>query len=947
MTRATWEVRDVSKWAATRLRVVMPCAVVALMVATLVPVAHASTRAVAPQPIAANAPNVTGLPAGFSIATVQNNLDDGPGGNVTSFAYAPDGRIFVARKTGVLDVWDHGVQHIYIDLRDQVNTYQSRGLVGFAIDPNFASNGRVYVLYTEELDPGNPDSPEPAGGQLVSLTNKPGQPDVGDPSSERVLMTGFDSTATLHSVAGLRFGPDGTLYVGLGDGNGNGVGTGTSINALNLDDLRGKVLRVDPTTGNGVASNPYYDAANPHSVRSRVFARGFRNPFRFTIDPTNGTLYVGDVGWNTWEMFQVFPQSASNPDVQRDAGWPCYEGGDGISLVQPDYQAAPQTAPICHSIYTPAEGGTGQGAVPPLYGYRHDDVPHDVGSAIVGGPRYLGTSNYPSPYVGKLFLGDYARARMQTLDLSNGHATDFGTSGTWGNPVDIQIAPDGNVAFLAFGPGTLDEIVYTSSGNRPPVAVAHADHTSTTGNSLTVHFSSAGSSDPDGDHLSYLWNFGDGGAPSTSANPVHTFGHGAFTATLLVSDGRGGSASANVHIRVGVSPPQVSFTAPATTFRFRIGSTIPIAVHAVDPQDGPLTGDSVSTSIDYWTGGHRFPVNDFDGVSGSFVAADQGFVTATYRITTTATDSDGLSTTITRNVLPVVARVTIDSQPSGITLSADGVSHRTPYTFSTIAGSEREIAAPAAVSVGGADFDAPAWSEGGRVTHNRFLEYVAPAGSVTAKVTYAVAPTTNRGYRIVSAAGVVQGFGLSSYGDLRGHHLAAPIVGLASTPNRRGYWLLGSDGGVFSYGSARFYGSTGGLRLTRPVLGLAAPRAGGGYWLVASDGGIFSFGATRFYGSTGAIHLNRPIVGMAPTPSGHGYWLVASDGGIFAFGDARFYGSTGGLRLNRPIIGIEATPSGHGYELAADDGGIFTFGDAEFFGSLGSIGGDARIVGLG
>ncbi len=108
---------------------------------------------------------------------------------------------------------------------------------------------------------------------------------------------------------------------------------------------------------------------------------------------------------------------------------------------------------------------------------------------------------------------------------------------------------------------------------------------------------------------------------------------------------------------------------------------------------------------------------------------------------------------------------------------------------------------------------------------------------------------------------------------------------------------------------------------------------GKGYWLVASDGGIFTFGDAGFYGSTGAIQLNQPIVGMAATADGQGYWLVASDGGIFTFGDAGFHGSTGAIHLNRPIVGMAATSDGQGYWLVASDGGIFTFGDAAFMGS--------------
>jgi hypothetical protein len=152
---------------------------------------------------------------------------------------------------------------------------------------------------------------------------------------------------------------------------------------------------------------------------------------------------------------------------------------------------------------------------------------------------------------------------------------------------------------------------------------------------------------------------------------------------------------------------------------------------------------------------------------------------------------------------------------------------------------------------------------------------------------------------------------------------------------RAGYWLVASDGGVFSYGNVPFEGSAGSIKLNKPVVGMAATPDNGGYWLVASDGGIFAYGDAVFYGSTGGMTLNKPIVGMAATPDGFGYWLVASDGGIFAFGDAVFHGSTGSIVLNRPIVGMTLPPDGYGYTMGAADGGLFAFGNATFNGSLG------------
>jgi ribosomal protein L24E len=197
-------------------------------------------------------------------------------------------------------------------------------------------------------------------------------------------------------------------------------------------------------------------------------------------------------------------------------------------------------------------------------------------------------------------------------------------------------------------------------------------------------------------------------------------------------------------------------------------------------------------------------------------------------------------------------------------------------------------------------------------------------------------PPAHAGYWLVGSDGGMFAYGNAKfYGSTGAMHLNRPIVGMARTPSGHGYWLVASDGGMFSFGDAKFYGSTGGMHLNRPIVGMARTPSGHGYWLVASDGGMFSFGDAKFYGSTGGMHLNRPIVGMASTPNGHGYWLVASDGGMFSFGNAKFHGSTGAIHLVQPIVGMASTPNGHGYWLVASDGGIFAFGNATFYGSTG------------
>ena len=194
------------------------------------------------------------------------------------------------------------------------------------------------------------------------------------------------------------------------------------------------------------------------------------------------------------------------------------------------------------------------------------------------------------------------------------------------------------------------------------------------------------------------------------------------------------------------------------------------------------------------------------------------------------------------------------------------------------------------------------------------------------------------GYWLVASDGGVFSYGSSRFfGSAANLKLVKPIVGTASTFDGMGYWQVASDGGIFAYGDATFHGSAGGLPLTKPIVGMAPTSDGEGYWLVASDGGIFAYGDATFHGSAGGLPLTKPIVGMAATPDDGGYWLVASDGGIFAYGDAVFYGSPAHAPLNQPVVGMAATPDGLGYWLVASDGGIFAYGDAAFHGSAGGI----------
>ncbi|GAC1537523.1 MAG: hypothetical protein NVS3B12_21610 [Acidimicrobiales bacterium] len=212
-------------------------------------------------------------------------------------------------------------------------------------------------------------------------------------------------------------------------------------------------------------------------------------------------------------------------------------------------------------------------------------------------------------------------------------------------------------------------------------------------------------------------------------------------------------------------------------------------------------------------------------------------------------------------------------------------------------------------------------------------------------------PVAPGAYWLLASDGGIFSFGgVPFVGSAGGTRLSAPIVSMSATPSGKGYWLAGSGGDVYAYGDAAYAGSPSTVpvaaRPSSPSVAIVATPDGGGYWVTTANGSVYAFGNAPFLGSLGGVRLVSPIVGMAATPSGLGYWLVASDGGVFTFGDALFAGSAGAIHLTRPIVGMSATMDGAGSWLVASDGGIVSFGSARFFGSTGAIKLNQPIVGM-
>jgi hypothetical protein len=248
------------------------------------------------------------------------------------------------------------------------------------------------------------------------------------------------------------------------------------------------------------------------------------------------------------------------------------------------------------------------------------------------------------------------------------------------------------------------------------------------------------------------------------------------------------------------------------------------------------------------------------------------------------------------------------------------------------------------------------WIKGATTTTVGANDITLPAGGTAL---YTV-PTAGAGYWMAGSDGGVFSFGDAKYYGSApglGLKLAKPIVALAPSRDRGGYWMVGADGGVLGFGDSYYYGSLPGLKVNVDDIVSMVPTPttnqgatnGLGYWMVGSDGGVFSFGDAKYHGSVPGVgvHVDN-VVGIAPTSTGLGYWMVGTDGGVFSFGDATYAGSIPGLGVHvNNIVAIVATPDGGGYYLVASDGGVFCFGDAKFTGSVPGVGVHVdNIVGL-
>lgn len=334
--------------------------------------------------------NAATLPSGFVESQVGGSLSGSP----TAMAFAPDGRLFVCLQNGQLRVIKNGTLLAAPFVSLSVNSSGERGLLGIAFDPNFAANQFVYLYYTTSASPIH---------NRVSRFTASG--DVAAAGSETIILELDNlSGATNHNGGAIHFGPDGKLYVAVGE-NANGS------NAQTLNNRLGKMLRIN-ADGSIPADNPFNNTAT--GANQAIWALGLRNPYTFAFQPGTGRMFINDVGAGTWEEI-------NDGIAGSNYGWPATEG--------------PTTNPNFRS---------------PLFSYGHSGAADVSGCAITGGAFYNPpVSQFPASYLGKYFFADFCNGWIRVMDPSNNTASAFASGIS--SPVDLQVGPDGCLYYLARG----------------------------------------------------------------------------------------------------------------------------------------------------------------------------------------------------------------------------------------------------------------------------------------------------------------------------------------------------------------------------------------------------------------------------------------------------------------------------------------------------------------
>ncbi len=636
----------------------------------------------------------------------------------TGMAFTPDGRLLLAFQTGELKLYENDTLRSapVIDLAQKLCTDIERGLVGVAVDPGFADNHYVYLYYTYDkgTDSCGTNVADP-GAQPVNRLARFVLADDStiDPASETVLLDNIPSVSGNHNAGDIGFGKDGYLYLTIGDSGCDYTGASAcgkwNNSATYRNALVGKVVRItsdgaipidNPHLGPGTSRCNLTGRTIPGDWCQEIFATGLRNPFRFAFDEDAPTtrFFINDVGQDHWEEINEGAPGA-------DYGWNLREGHCAVASYT---DCGPPPAGITNPAY---------------------DYDHTGGCTSITAGAFVPDGVWPTQYDGSYLYGDFVCGQLFQLVPDGG-------GGFSSAPFASEV---GGVVAMAFGPPNssskdlyymswasppgLYRIRYTGSANRSPVAVATAGPTN--GNlPLTTNFDGTQSSDPDNNQtLTFDWDFGDGSAHATTATASHEYqAPGTYTATLTVSrTDSGGQDTAEIRIDAGNNAPIPSIASPIVNQQFRVGETITLSGSGTDPEDLTVPSSQLTWQVvkHHATHTHPFlpPTTGDSATITAPVPEDFGATTNSYlEVRLTATDSQGLSTTVSRELRPRLVNLSFATNPAGLRIDLNGTV--APTSLTAWDGWTLQLSTPKTqFTSSGQGQNFVSWSDGGAPSH--------------------------------------------------------------------------------------------------------------------------------------------------------------------------------------------------------------------------------------
>ncbi len=614
-------------------------------------------------------PLLATVPSGFSDATFVTALN-----LPVAMEFAPDGRLFVCEKNGSLRVVTAAGALLPTPfLTLSVSTAGEQGLLGVAFDPQFVTNGYLYCYYSV---------PGTTVHNRVSRFTANG--DVVVPGSEVPILDLDNLLTAYHNGGALHFGPEGKLYVAVGENGGQS-------NAQMITNRLGKILRINPD-GTIPSDNPTSFPGIPGTTSGAnraIWCVGLRNPFTFAIQAGTGRMFINDVGNATWEEIDEAVAGAN-------FGWPTTEG-DFDSATYPNFRR-------------------------PIHAYGHDGTAQGTasGEAICGGVFYPATGPFPSAYRGMYFYADLTNNWIRVLDPATNATSLFATA--LQTTVDLKVGPDGALYYLSHSGSRIGRISYVPVGTAPAITLQPADRIVSDGQSATFSVSASGTAP-----LSYQWQRDGldivGATASDYTLSPAVLGDNGAQVRCVVTNGFGSATSAAATLTVTSNqPPAAIIVNPPAGATYTAGDVIVYGGTGSDPEDGALPAGSFTWRVDFHHHTHSHPfIAATSGASGgqfTIPTAGESDSDVWYRITLTVQDSAGLMTTTSRDVVPIVATVTLATDPPGLQVLLDGTPQLGPTSFDGVAGMVRSLDVASPQSLGGTTYTFVSWSDGGAAAHS-------------------------------------------------------------------------------------------------------------------------------------------------------------------------------------------------------------------------------------